>query len=62
MMYFLIVAHKALCHTLSEDMLDFLLILQAFLAEDPLRIEYVFCGTPSRIETSLVFCNDLFYW
>ena len=65
MLYFLIVAHKASCHTLSkaflvyEDMIDILLMLQVFLAEDP-EIEYLFCGSPSGSETCLLFCNDLF--
>ena len=41
MLYFLIVAHKASCHTLSnaflvyEDMVEILLMLQVFLTEDP---------------------------
>ena len=62
MLYFLIVAHKASCHTLSEvyeDMVEILLMLQVFLAEDP-EIEYLFCGAPSGSETCLLFCNDLF--
>ena len=36
-----------------------LLIMQVFFAEDP-EIESFFCGAPSRSETSLLFCNDLF--
>ena len=67
MLYFLIVAHKASCHTLSkaflnevyEDMVEILLMLQVFLAEDP-EIEYLFYGAPSGSETCLLFCNDLF--
>ena len=39
-------------------MLEILLMLQVFLAEDP-EIEYLFCGAPSGSETSLLFCNDL---
>ena len=42
MLNFLIVAHKASCHTLSkaflksyEDMVEILLMLQVFLADDP---------------------------
>ena len=49
MLYFLIVAHKASCHTqVYEDMVETLLML--FLAEDS-KIEYLFCGTPSGSET-----------
>ena len=66
MLYFLIVAHKASCHTLSkaflkvyEDKVEILLMLQIFLTEDP-EIEYLFCGAPSGSETRLLFCNDLF--
>ena len=40
-----------------EDMVEILLLLRVFLAEDP-DIEYLFCGAPS--ETYLLFCNDLF--
>ena len=52
-LYFLIVAHKASCHSLSnllkiyEDMVHVLLMLQVLLTEDPL-IEYLLCGAPSR--------------
>ena len=42
-----------------EDMVDILPMLQIFLADDP-EIEYLFCGAPSRSETSLLFCDDLF--
>ena len=42
-----------------EDMVEILLMLQVFLAEDP-EIEYLFCGAPSSSETCLLFCNDLF--
>ena len=42
-----------------EDMVEILLMLQVFLAEDP-EIEYVFFGAPSNSETCLLFCNDLF--
>ena len=42
-----------------EDMVEILLMLQVFLAEDP-EIEYLFCGAPSGSETCLLFCNDLF--
>ena len=65
MLYFLLVAHKASCHTLSkaflksEDMVEILLMLQVFLAEDP-EIEYLFCGAPAGSGTCLLFCNDLF--
>ena len=34
----------------SEDMVETLLMLQVFLAEDP-EIEYLFCGAPSGSET-----------
>ena len=40
-------------------MVEILLMLQEFLAEDP-DIEYLFCGAPSGSETCLLFCNDLF--
>ena len=42
-----------------EDMVEILLMLQVFLAEDP-EIEYFFCGAPTRSETNLIFCSDLF--
>ena len=42
-----------------EDVVEILLILQAFLAEDP-EIKCLFCGAPTGSETSLLFCNDLF--
>ena len=42
-----------------EDMVEVLLMLQVFLAEDP-EIEYLFCGAPSGSETCLLLCNDLF--
>ena len=42
-----------------EDMVEILLMLQAFLTEDP-EIEYLFCGAPSGSETCLLFCNDHF--
>ena len=50
-LYFLIVVHKASCQTLKgleiyEDMVEFMLLLQVFLTDDP-EIEYVFCCTPS---------------
>ena len=41
-----------------EDMVKILLMLSVFLPEDP-EIEYLFCGAPSRSESSLLFCNDL---
>ena len=44
--------------TQPEDMVEILLMLQVFLAEDP-EIEYLFCGAPSGSETCLLFCNDL---
>ena len=64
MLYFLIVAHKASCHIkglleVCEDMVEVLLMLQVFFAEDP-EIEYLFCGAPSGSETRLFFCSDLF--
>ena len=43
-----------------KDMVEILLMLQAFLAEDP-EIEYLFCGAPSGSESCLLFCNDLFW-
>ena len=55
MLYFLIVAHKATVKGLLEvyeDMVEILLMLQVFLAEDP---------DPSGSETRLLFCNDLFW-
>ena len=42
-----------------EDMIEILLMLQVFLAEDP-ETEYLFCGAPSPSETCLLFCTDLF--
>ena len=42
-----------------EDMVEILLMLQVFLAENP-EIEYLFCGAPSGSETCLHLCNDLF--
>ena len=42
-----------------EDMVDILLMLSVFLAEDP-EIVYLFCGAPSGSATCLLFCNDLF--
>ena len=39
------------------DMVEILLMLQVFLAEDS-EIEYFFCGVPSGYETDLLFCND----
>ena len=64
MLYFLIIAHKASCPDkglleVYEDMAEILLMLQAFLTEDP-EIEYLFCGVPSGSETCLLFCNELF--
>ena len=62
MLYFLIVAHRAPVKDILEvyeDMVEILLMLQVFLAEDP-EIEYLFCGAPSGSETCLLFCNDLF--
>ena len=66
MLHFLIVAYKVSCHTpfkglleVYEDMVEILLMLQVFLAEDP-EVEYLFCGVPSGSETCLLFCNDLF--
>ena len=35
-----------------EDMVEILLMLQVFLAEDP-ESEYLFCGAPSGSETCL---------
>ena len=42
-----------------EDMVEILLMLQVFLAEDS-EIEYLFCGALSGSETCLLFGNDLF--
>ena len=39
-----------------EDMVEILLMLQVFLAEDP-EIEYLFCGAPSGPETCLLIFN-----
>ena len=56
MLYFLIVAHKAFVPypdkgllEVYEDMVEILLKLQVFLAEDP-ETEYLFCGAPSGSE------------
>ena len=61
MLYFLIVASYPVKGLLEvyEDMVEGLLMLQVFLAEDP-EIEYLFCGAPSDSDTRLLFCNDLF--
>ena len=40
-----------------KDMVEILLMLQVFLADDP-EIEYLFSGRPSGSETCLLFCND----
>ena len=42
-----------------EDIVEILLMLQVFLAEDP-EIEYLFCGAPSGSEICLLFCNNFF--
>ena len=42
-----------------EDMVEILLMLQVFLAEDP-EIECLFCEAPSGSEICLLFCYDLF--
>ena len=42
-----------------EDIVEILLMLQVFLAEDP-EIEYLFFDAPFRCETSLLFYNGLF--
>ena len=42
-----------------DDMVEILLMLQVFLAED-LEIVCLFCGAPSCSETCLLFCNDIF--
>ena len=42
-----------------EDMVEILLMLQVFLAEDS-EIEYLFCGAPSGSETCLLSCNNIF--
>ena len=42
-----------------EDMVQILLMLQVFHAEDP-EIEYLFFGAPSGSENCLLFCNDIF--
>ena len=42
-----------------EDMVEILLMLQVFLAEDP-EIKYLFFGAPFGSEICLLFCNDLF--
>ena len=42
-----------------ENMVENLLMLLVFLAEDP-ETEYMFCRAPSGSETCLLFGNDLF--
>ena len=42
-----------------EDIEEILLMLQVCLAEDP-ETGYLFCDTPSRCETSLLFCKEIF--
>ena len=44
---------------ICEDIVEILMMRQLFLIEDH-EIEYLFCGFPSRSETSLLFCSDLF--
>ena len=39
-----------------EDIVEIVLMLQVFLAEDP-EIDYLFYGAPSGSKTSLLFCN-----
>ena len=53
--------HRASCDIMSkyEEMVEILLMLQVFFAEDP-EIECLFYGSPSRSETSLLFCSDPF--
>ena len=34
MLYFFVVAHKAACHEVYEDMVEILLVLEIFLTED----------------------------
>ena len=34
MLYFFMVAHKAACHEVYEDMVEILLVLEIFLTED----------------------------
>ena len=40
-----------------EDIVEILLMLKVFLAEDP-ETEYLFFDALFRSETSLLFCND----
>ena len=65
LMLYLLVAHGFVPYPVKglvevcEDMVEILLMIQIFLKEDP-EIEYLFCGAPSRSETTLLICNDLF--
>ena len=62
MLYFLMLSIRLRAKGLLEvyeDMVEILLMLQVFLAEDP-EIGYLFCGAPSGSETCLLFCNYLF--
>ena len=57
------VAHKAVCHTLSkaflkstEDMVQILLVLEVLFTQDS-EVEDLFCGASSGSEPSLFFSN-----
>ena len=65
MLYFFMVAHKAVCQTLLkaflksyEDMAEVLLVLEIFLTED-LWVEDLLCGVPSCSEACPFFMDDL---
>ena len=65
MLYFLMVAHKAACHTLSNAflksisyMVEIFLVLQVLFAEDS-KVEYLLCRTVSCSKAGLFFSDDI---
>ena len=68
MLYFLMVAHKAACHTLSnailktyKDMVEIFLVLQVLFAEES-KVENLLCSTVSCSKAGLFFSDDLCLW
>ena len=62
-LYFRMVANKAVCHTLSkaflkinEDIVQILLMLEVLFTQDS-KVEVLFRGAPSNSEPSLFFSN-----
>ena len=62
MLYFLMVAHKAACHTQSnaflKDMVEIFLVLQVLFAEDS-KVENLLCSTVSFSKAGLFFSDDV---